>query len=37
MYGLAATQLIRHSEVVKTPNGEVTIFFLLPEDKGSQF
>ncbi|KAJ8668583.1 hypothetical protein QAD02_010246 [Eretmocerus hayati] len=37
MYGLAATQLIKHSEVVKTPNGEVTIFFLLPEDKGAQY
>ncbi|XP_058794820.1 uncharacterized protein C15orf61 isoform X2 [Phymastichus coffea] len=36
MYGLAATQLIRHSELVKTPHGDVTIFFLLPEDKGSQ-
>ncbi|CAB0036040.1 unnamed protein product [Trichogramma brassicae] len=35
MYGLAATQLIRHSEVVKTPSGDVTIFFLLPEDKGA--
>ncbi|XP_001605715.1 uncharacterized protein C15orf61 isoform X2 [Nasonia vitripennis] len=37
MYGLAATILIRHSEVVKTPSGDVTIFFLLPEDKGSQY
>ncbi|XP_014215882.1 uncharacterized protein C15orf61 homolog isoform X2 [Copidosoma floridanum] len=36
MYGLAATLLIRHSEVVKTSKGDVTIYFLLPEDKGSQ-
>ncbi|TGZ50186.1 Uncharacterized protein DBV15_03603, partial [Temnothorax longispinosus] len=35
MYGLAATQLIRHREIVKTPQGDVTIYFLLPEDKGS--
>ncbi|KYM96163.1 Uncharacterized protein C15orf61 like protein [Cyphomyrmex costatus] len=37
MYGLAATQLIRHREIVKTPRGDVTIYFLLPEDKGSQY
>ncbi|CAH2267044.1 jg12283 [Pararge aegeria aegeria] len=35
LYGLAATQLIRHSEVVQTSKGPVTIYFLLPEDKGS--
>ncbi|XP_014469243.1 PREDICTED: uncharacterized protein C15orf61 homolog isoform X1 [Dinoponera quadriceps] len=37
MYGLAATQLIRHREIVRTPRGDVTIYFLLPEDKGSQY
>lgn len=37
MYGLAATQLIRHREIVRTPRGDVTIHFLLPEDKGSQY
>ncbi|XP_012288923.1 uncharacterized protein C15orf61 [Orussus abietinus] len=37
MYGLAATQLIRHEEVVATPKGDVTIYFLLPEDKGSRY
>lgn len=37
MYGLAATQLIRHREIVKTPRGDVTIYFLLPEDKGSRY
>jgi len=37
MYGLAATQLIRHREIVKTPRGDVTIYFLLPEDKGSPY
>ncbi|XP_043479200.1 uncharacterized protein C15orf61 homolog isoform X1 [Leptopilina heterotoma] len=37
LYGLAATQLIRHKELVRTNKGEVTIYFLLPEDKGSQY
>ncbi|KAL6434102.1 hypothetical protein ACFW04_005921 [Cataglyphis niger] len=37
MYGLAATQLIRHHEIVKTPQGDVTIHFLLPEDKGAPY
>lgn len=37
MYGLAATFLIRHREIVKTPRGKVTIHFLLPEDKGSLY
>lgn len=37
MYGLAATQLIRHREIVGTPRGDVTIYFLLPEDKGSSY
>ncbi|KAL4708315.1 hypothetical protein ACJJTC_007721 [Scirpophaga incertulas] len=37
LYGLAATQLIKHKEVVYTAKGEVTIYFLLPEDKGSSY
>ncbi|XP_015524305.1 uncharacterized protein C15orf61 [Neodiprion virginianus] len=37
IYGLTATQLIRHREIVKTPHGNVTIHFLLPEDKGSRY
>lgn len=37
MYGLAATQLIRHVEKVNTKYGKVDIYFLLPEDKGSQY
>ncbi|XP_070149765.1 uncharacterized protein C15orf61 homolog [Polyergus mexicanus] len=37
MYGLAATQLIRHHEIVRTPRGDVTIHFLLPEDKGAPY
>ncbi|KAF7386656.1 hypothetical protein HZH66_011108 [Vespula vulgaris] len=37
MYGLAATFLIRHREIVKTPRGDITIYFLLPEDKGSLY
>ncbi|XP_046962962.1 uncharacterized protein C15orf61 isoform X1 [Vanessa cardui] len=35
LYGLAATQLIKHQEVVYTSKGTVTIYFLLPEHKGS--
>lgn len=37
MYGLAATLLIRHREIVKTGRGDVVIHFLLPEDKGSLY
>lgn len=37
MYGLAATRLIRHREIVRTPRGDVTIYFLLPEDKGAPY
>ncbi|KAK2588636.1 hypothetical protein KPH14_006403 [Odynerus spinipes] len=36
-YGLAATLLIRHEEIVRTPRGDVTIYFLEPEDKGSLY
>ncbi|XP_026283558.2 uncharacterized protein C15orf61 isoform X1 [Frankliniella occidentalis] len=35
LYGLAATQLIRHEEEVHTQHGPVNIYFLYPEDKGS--
>ncbi|XP_063360546.1 uncharacterized protein C15orf61 isoform X1 [Cydia amplana] len=35
LYGLAATQLIHHTEIVHTSKGPVTIYFLLPEHKGS--
>ena len=37
LYGLAATQLIRHTEIVQTSKGPVTIYFLMPEDKGSSY
>lgn len=37
LYGMAATQLIRHNEEVKTPQGPVSIYFLYPEDKGSLY
>lgn len=37
LYGLAATQLIKHTEIVRTSKGPVTIYFLLPEDKGSRY
>lgn len=36
-YGIAATALITHEEVVHTPVGEVTIYFLYAEDKGSEY
>lgn len=39
LYGFAAIYLIKHEEVVYVPEtkSEVTIYFLIPEDKGSQF
>lgn len=35
MYGLSAIFLISYKEIVKTTKGEVYIYFLLKEDKGS--
>lgn len=37
LYGLAASQLIKHNEIVQTSRGPVVIYFLLPEHKGSHF
>lgn len=37
IYGLAATQLIKHFEIVDTKKGPVKIYFLLPEHKGAQY
>lgn len=37
LYGLAAVWLIRHKELVETPDGSVYIYFLLLEDKGSMY
>lgn len=37
MYGLSAILLISYKEVVKTTKGEVYIYFLLKEDKGSTY
>lgn len=37
VYGLAASVLISHSEVVKTNSGDVVIYFLYKEDKGALF
>ncbi|XP_050343605.1 uncharacterized protein C15orf61 isoform X1 [Nymphalis io] len=37
LYGLAATQLIKHEEIVYTSKGSVIIYFLLPEHKGSLY
>ncbi|XP_056645222.1 uncharacterized protein C15orf61 homolog isoform X2 [Diorhabda sublineata] len=36
-YGVAATILIKHSEIVKTSRGDVEIYFLYAEDKGSLY
>lgn len=37
MYGLSAVFMISFKETVKTPEGEVYVYFLLKEDKGSLF
>lgn len=39
LYGAAAIFLIKHKEVVDVPetSSKVTIYFLIPEDKGSRF
>ncbi|XP_076242194.1 uncharacterized protein C15orf61 [Calliopsis andreniformis] len=37
IYGLTAIFLISHQEVVKTPSGDVTIYFLLSENKSSPY
>jgi hypothetical protein len=39
LYGIAAIFLIKHEEVVNVPEtkAKVKIYFLIPEDKGSQF
>jgi len=36
-YGIAALFLIKHREVVPTPSGDVTIYFLYKEDHGAMF
>ncbi|KDR10553.1 uncharacterized protein C15orf61 homolog isoform X2 [Zootermopsis nevadensis] len=36
-YGVAATMLIQHKEVVHTPHGDVFVYFLYEEDKGSEY
>lgn len=36
-YGIAATFLIRHTEIVETPYGPIKIYFLYAEDKGSEY
>ncbi|XP_017882882.1 uncharacterized protein C15orf61 [Ceratina calcarata] len=37
MYGLSAIILINHKEIVKTPYGDVPIYFLIEENKGSLY
>lgn len=39
LYGAAAIFLIKHEEVVHVPKtkAQVKIYFLIPEDKGSEF
>ncbi|CAG9764509.1 unnamed protein product [Ceutorhynchus assimilis] len=36
-YGLAAIYLIRHEEIVNTHKGDIIIYFLYPEEKGSLY
>uniref|UniRef100_A0A6M2DJA4 Protein of function n=1 Tax=Xenopsylla cheopis TaxID=163159 RepID=A0A6M2DJA4_XENCH len=36
-YGLAASFLVKHKEIVRTPKGDITIYFLYAEDKGSLY
>ncbi|PNF36448.1 Uncharacterized protein C15orf61 [Cryptotermes secundus] len=36
-YGVAATMLIQHKELVQTPCGDVFVYFLYKEDKGSKY
>jgi hypothetical protein len=36
-YGVAASMLIQHKELVHTPCGEVFVYFLYKEDKGSKY
>jgi len=35
-YGIAASMLIQHKELVQTPCGDVFLYFLYEEDKGSK-
>lgn len=35
LYGLSAVFMISYKEIVKTPEGDVYVYFLLKEDKGS--
>ncbi|XP_054278598.1 uncharacterized protein C15orf61 [Macrosteles quadrilineatus] len=35
LYGIAAIFLIKHSEIVYTDKGNIPIYFLIKEDKGS--
>ncbi|KAL4112541.1 hypothetical protein QTP88_016305 [Uroleucon formosanum] len=37
LYGLSAVFMISYKEIVKTPEGDVYIYFLLKEDKGSTY
>lgn len=37
MYGIAATGLISHIEYVEMPTGQIPIYFLYQEDKGSSY
>uniref|UniRef100_A0A0K8TLP7 Uncharacterized protein n=1 Tax=Tabanus bromius TaxID=304241 RepID=A0A0K8TLP7_TABBR len=36
-YGIAATQLIKHTEIVDVNGHKIQIFFLYKEDKGSMY
>lgn len=36
-YGIAATILITHTEIVRTSKGPIEIYFLYEEEKGSHY
>jgi hypothetical protein len=36
-YGIAASMFIQHKELVQTPCGDVFVYFLYEEDKGSKY
>lgn len=37
LYGLSAVCMISYKEIVKTSEGDVYVYFLLKEDKGSSY
>ena len=37
VYGIAASIFIQHNELVQTPRGDVCVYFLYEQDKGSKY